>query len=154
VSATQGTAALAWRLRRATGGDAAELARLSAELGYAVGSDEIARRLSALDAESELILVAERVPGQLGAWLHAAQRLSLEAGARVEIMGLVVDASCRRQHLGAALVADAELWARARNAPLLVVRSNIVRNESHAFYPALGFARGKTQHVYSKRLDQ
>jgi GNAT superfamily N-acetyltransferase len=161
----------AWILRRATAADAAELARLSCELGYAASSAEIAQRLAALDRGTELVVVAAPAAGgplarasapgasdaaaaapRLGAWLHAAERVSLESGLRVEIAGLVVAADCRRQRLGAALVAEAERWARERRATLVVVRSNVTRNESHEFYPALGYARGKTQHVYTKAL--
>ena len=32
------------------------------------------------------------------------------------------------------------------------LRSNVARPEAHAFYPALGFERSKTQHVYRKAL--
>ena len=34
----------------------------------------------------------------------------------------------------------------------VLFRSNIVRTESHAFYPGLGYALIKTQHVYRKAL--
>jgi hypothetical protein len=37
-------------------------------------------------------------------------------------------------------------------APVLVVRSNTTRRESHVFYPALGFSVSKTQRVYRKLL--
>jgi predicted N-acetyltransferase YhbS len=59
----------------------------------------------------------------------------------------------RRRALGGALVRAAEQWARECGAERVMVRSNAVRAESHAFYPALGFALVKTQHVYRKTLD-
>lgn len=63
----------------------------------------------------------------------------------------MVDAGARRSGVGRALVAVAEQWTRERGLDTLFLRSNIVRPEAHAFYPGLGFARTKTQHVYSKR---
>jgi hypothetical protein len=34
----------------------------------------------------------------------------------------------------------------------IVVRSNVLRPESHGFYESLGYIRTKSQHVYSKCL--
>ena len=34
----------------------------------------------------------------------------------------------------------------------LFLRSSVDRTEAHMFYPALGFERSKTQHVYRKSL--
>ncbi len=50
------------------------------------------------------------------------------------------------------LVVEAERWATTLDASAVVVRSNVAREESHHFYPALGYARTKTQHVYMKHL--
>ena len=44
-------------------------------------------------------------------------------------------------------VAAAERWAANLPAEFIVVRSNIQRAGSHLFYPALGYAAVKTQHV-------
>ena len=77
---------------------------------------------------------------------------AVEAGDEAEVVGLVVDADARRTGTGRKLIAAAEDWARARGLRELFLRSNIVRPEAHAFYPALGFERSKTQHVYRKAL--
>lgn len=140
-------------MRGATAEDAAEIARLTGELGYEASAAGILQRLhSLLPDDSQLIVVVGEMPGRLRAWMHAGERLTLESGLRTEIIGLVVDATCRRRKLGATLVAEAERWARQRGAPALSVRSNATRVESHEFYPALGFARSKTQHLYWKVL--
>ena len=73
-------------------------------------------------------------------------------GDKAEVVGLVVDADARRAGAGRRLVAAAEDWARAQGMGELFLRSNVVRPEAHAFYPALGFERSKTQHVYRKAL--
>src|SRR6185437_17034136 len=83
-------------------------------------------------------------PGALGGWMHVARRATLESGEFAEILGLVVDTAARRGGVGRALVADAERWARVHRLARLVVRSNVLRDESHSFYPALGLPRNKS----------
>jgi GNAT superfamily N-acetyltransferase len=90
--------------------------------------------------------------GTLLGWVHAEQRLNLESGERGELVGLVVGGVARRAGVGRALVHAAERWAAARNLAAIVVRSNVVRPESHAFYRRLGYEPTKTQQVYRKAL--
>ena len=90
------------------------------------------------------------IDGAIVGWLHAHAYVALEAGAQVEIMGLAVAASHRRSGAGRALVAAAERWAADRDAEVVVVHSNVRREESHRFYLALGFTHAKTQAVYQK----
>jgi GNAT superfamily N-acetyltransferase len=139
-------------IRRAQLGDAAEMARLSAQLGYPLEPAEMARRLANLLAnERHYIALAAR--GELVlAWMHVEHRSTLEGGERAELMGLVVDVRARRHGLGRELVVVAERWAESRGLPSVTVRSNAARELSHPFYLALGYTRDKTQHVYSKRL--
>jgi GNAT superfamily N-acetyltransferase len=96
--------------------------------------------------------VCEVESGRLAGFIGLERRLTIEAGDQAEVVGLVVDADARRGGAGRALIAAAEDWARARGLRELFLRSNVVRPEAHAFYPALGFERSKTQHVYRKRL--
>jgi diamine N-acetyltransferase len=141
------------RLRRAAIGDAAEIARLSGQLGYASHPAEIGDRVGRLlTREGQLVLVAPAPDGRLLGWIAAERRLLLESGERAEIVGLVVDGAARRRGIGAALVAAAERWAAAQGQRTVFVRSNVVRAESHPFYESLGYARRKTQHAYAKVL--
>lgn len=139
-------------LRPARFEDAAEIARLSTELGYPAGADEMAPRLRTVLADPDRhVIVASAQSGLLG-WIGLERRLSLEGGEQAEIVGLVVDARARRTGLGAALTAAAEDWARELGYRHLAVRSNAARVESHPFYEKHGYVRRKTQHVYSKPL--
>ena len=140
-------------IRAANIGDAADIARLSAQLGYPADVDVFADRLERLlPLRTHALLVCEGDDGRLAGFIGLEQRLTVEAGDEAEVVGLVVDADARRTGTGRKLIAAAEDWARARGLRELFLRSNIVRPEAHAFYPALGFERSKTQHVYRKAL--
>lgn len=141
------------RLRLALPSDAAEISRLSTELGYPASASEISIRLALLRERPEhyVFVVGEENARLLG-WLAVEKRLLLESGAKVEIVGLVVDREARRLGVGKALVAAAEEWARDQGMEKIFVRSNVVRPDSHPFYESLGYRRAKTQHFYLKEL--
>ena len=139
-------------LRPARIEDAAEIARLSTELGYPASAAGMTPRLrSVLDDPKHHVVVAAAGDGLLG-WIGLERRLSLEGGERAEIVGLVVDARSRRAGVGAALTQRAERWAHELGYDQLVVRSNAARIESHPFYEKHGYVRRKTSHVYFKQL--
>jgi GNAT superfamily N-acetyltransferase len=143
---------VAAQIRRARSADAAELARLSAELGYRVSADEMSSRLAALlgdDRHHVAVAGAERA---LLGWIHIERRTSLERGDRAEIIGLVVDGRVRRGGWGRKLVLEGERWAKTHGLGVIAVRSNVARAGAHPFYESLGYSRGKTQHVYEKAL--
>lgn len=140
-------------IRRAEARDAAGIARLCAELGYAAEAAEVKDRLGALvHLKTDFVAVAEGDNGLLIGWIQGHLSHALESGYRAEITGLVVSGSSRRSGVGKKLVAAVEEWARRERAPAIVVRSNVVRAESHAFYPALGYTETKQQRVYRKQL--
>lgn len=142
-------------VRSARVSDALEIARLSAALGYPVEPDDITLRLDMLLVDpAHLVLVAEATAGTgLLGWLAGERRVSLESGLRFEIVGLIVDGSVRRAGVGRALVRAFERWASGQGGGSLVVRSNVLRSESHAFYESLGYGLKKRQHVYTKSLS-
>lgn len=142
-------------LRRARIGDAAELARLSAQLGYPQATDALERRLRRLLISADHpVLVATDDDATLLGFIAIEHRLMLETGDRVEIVGLVVDDAARRRGIGKQLVDAALDWARDIGVAEVIVRSNIARDESHPFYERAGFERIKTQHVYRRRVDR
>lgn len=133
--------------------DAAEIARLSAQLGYVADAAVFEDRLQRLlPLSTHGLLACEGANGRLVGFIGVEQRLTIESGDRVEIVALVVDAEARRNGIGRRLVAAAEDWARVRGIDCVFLRSNIARPESHVFYPALDYEQSKTQHVYLKRL--
>lgn len=86
--------------------------------------------------------------GDVAGWIQVHTYESLETGFRTEIVGLVVGATFRRRGIGRMLVEDAIEWSKAQGTLVVVVRSNVIRKESHQFYPSVGFEVAKTQAVY------
>ena len=141
-------------LRTAAAADAAELARLSAQLGYPCDAATMRQRLERLAARADhaVFVASTGERASLAGWVHVGVGLWLESGECAEILGLVVDPAARRGGVGRRLAAAAERWSCAAGFERIVVRSNAVRPEAHAFYPSLGYALEKTQRVYGKAL--
>ena len=145
----------AWHLRRARLEDAAEIARLLTELGYPIDAGTILPRLQSLLVHPDhLVTVAAGPNDQLSGVVMAEHRVLLLYGPQVEIMGLSVGSDVRRMGVGRALVKAVEAWARQLGSSKIVVRSNVVRSESHPFYEKIGYKRRKTQHVYDRSADK
>ena len=142
------------RVRSMVESDAGAVAALSGQLGYPAVAEPIASRFRVLAVDPDsAILVAEMRDRALAGWVHVCGRRSLETDPLAEIAGLVVDAAHRRRGIGRRLVDAAEDWARSRGYSRLRVRSNVARDVAHDFYPGLGFARVKSQHVYERAVD-
>jgi GNAT superfamily N-acetyltransferase len=86
------------------------------------------------------------------AWGHVVGSSRIETGLLAELVALVVDEGHRGRGVGAALVDAAADWAANQGYPTLRVRSNIVRERTHAFYERRGFTHSKTQHVFVLQL--
>jgi GNAT superfamily N-acetyltransferase len=132
--------------------DAAEIATLTNELGYAADAAAISRRLQGILGKPNDLVTVVACDGEIAGWLQAHAAVVVETGFRVEIVGLIVGARFRRRGIGRALVEHAEQWAAGIGAEVIVVRSNTKRVESHRFYPALGYGLSKTQTVFRKNF--
>jgi GNAT superfamily N-acetyltransferase len=140
-------------LRSATIKDAPKIAELSGQLGYPAESPEIASRLGELGMDgSHHIAVAQSENGEVLGWVHVMTITHLESGRFAEIVGLVVDAPHRGKGIGEALVRNAETWAASRDCSIIVVRSNVLRTETHRFYEGLGYTVAKQQKVFKKLM--
>jgi GNAT superfamily N-acetyltransferase len=139
------------QLRPATISDAPAIASLAGELGYPCDADAMRARLAALlESRDDAVIVAVSGVAVVG-WAHvAAVRPVVDEYA--ELRGLIVAESLRSRGFGAALVRAAEEWARSRGFTRLRVRSNIVRERTHAFYTRRGYATTKSQKVFDKTL--
>ncbi|MEP6939037.1 MAG: GNAT family N-acetyltransferase [Rudaea sp.] len=139
-------------IRTAQAGDAAALAGLSAQLGYAIDEIEIGARLARVRARRMGEVFVSEVDGRVVGWTHVVPRLQLEDPPHAELAGLVVADGARSAGVGAALLAAAENWARAKGFALMRVRSNVVRERAHRFYERAGYCRVKQQTVFHKSI--
>lgn len=140
------------KIRAASRSDGAAVASLAGELGYPACAAEISERLAVLASSPDDAVFVAILGLTPVAWIHVAIVTLLESPRHAEIRGLVVTASLRARGLGAQLVARAEEWARERGAPRMRVRSNAVRERTHAFYERLGYSVTKSQKVFDKPL--
>ena len=140
-------------IRQAVESDAAELARLTSQLGYPVAEAAIRVRTARIFGTADhRLLVAEAPGGELAGWIHGFLCQLLESDFRVEIGGLIVDERWRRSGVGRRLVQAIEDWAVESRASELSVRCREERTESHRFYECLSFRHTKTQRVFRKHI--
>lgn len=137
-------------IRAATPADVPRLADLTTQLGYPSSPEEVEARLRDLASRPENAVLVAEVDGEAVGWIHVSALYSLEMDPCAQIQGLVVDASCRSGGIGAALVEAAAEWAAGYGFRTLRVRSNSIRERTHAFYERLGFARTKSQVVFAR----
>jgi GNAT superfamily N-acetyltransferase len=139
-------------IRTARANDVAALADLTTQLGYPTHAAELAERLALLAGEDHTVLVASGEDDRPLGWIHVAVEVGLERGRVAVIRGLVVDERHRHDGIGAALLEDAERWARERRVTQMIVRSRIARTRAHRFYEREGYVLEKTSHIFAKDL--
>jgi GNAT superfamily N-acetyltransferase len=144
-------------IRTALAEDYPQMAELSRQLGYESTADDVAARMAAMRESTEhAVFVAElvggQIGGQIGGWIGAFVLRSVEAEARAEVSGLVVDARVRSKGVGQRLLERAEKWAREKKCGTIGLRTNVVRERAHIFYERQGYRHTKTQRSYRKEL--
>lgn len=142
---------LGGEIREARPADYARMAELAGQLGYPSSAEDVARRLGSFEARGERVAFVAQLPdGEIGGWIGAFVYRSVEADARVEISGLVVDERYRSRSVGRALLERAEMWAREKGYSATSLRSNVIRERAHAFYERQGYKHTKTQKSFRK----
>jgi len=140
-------------VRPAETADAAAIARLCGQLGYPSSATDVERRLAqALHGSDAAVFVADSAGDGVVGWVHARALHLLTRDACAEIGGLVVEEGQRGRGIGGRLMAAAEDWARQQGLGTLRLRSNVIRDEAHAFYRARGFTDSKTSLLFTKTL--
>src|SRR5688572_25437553 len=124
--------------------DLPAITRLSAQLGYPVGEDELGERLEALKRHPGQQLLLWEEDDEVVGWAHVSECLGINHPPRAEITAMVVDEKWRSRGVGGKLVNAVEAWAKARGLSQLRVRSQEKRSRAHAFYLNQGFEHVKT----------
>lgn len=141
-------------IRPAHPADSSTLAELTTQLGYPTQTHETEERLRDFATQPENAVLVAEADGTVIGWIHVAGSHSLEMEPCAVILGLVIDESRRSQGTGAALVDAAIDWAARHGFRTIRVRSNVVRERTHAFYERLGFARTKSQVTFVRPVDR
>jgi predicted N-acetyltransferase YhbS len=140
-------------VRRAVAADAAAIASLYAELGYALSPGDVSGRMAGpAGGGRSAVLVAEQNGAIVGlATLHMVPVLH-EPGDWCRLTSVVVHPSARRGGVARALVAEAESRARAAGCARIEVTSALHRDGAHDFYRAQGY--GRVSEHFLKRLAE
>jgi GNAT superfamily N-acetyltransferase len=129
------------------------LATLSGQLGYPIGTDELAERLRAVGANDQAaVLVAADADDQPLGWIHVEVRRTLVAPLSAQVMGLVVDDAVRSGGIGRDLLRAAEAWAASRGCRRMLEGTRVTRQRAHRFYEREGYTVQKTSYIFEKSL--
>ena len=145
-------AEFAVEIREAQPQDYARIAELAGQLSYPSSPNEIAGRLAGMKRSNENAVFVALLGGELVGWLAVFVYRVVEANARAEISGFVVDERYRSQQIGLHLLGRAEGWAREKGCRAIGLRSNVIRDRAHAFYERHGYKHTKTQKSFCKDL--
>ncbi len=140
-------------IRVASHSDAADVARLTGQLGYDLTERDAADRLTRILARDDQCFFVAEIGGRAVGWVHVLLVEYVEAEAFALIGGLVVDGAHRRTGVGRTLMQRAENWAKERGCSMVRLSSTITRTAAHRFYESLGYSKIKTQHSFIKPLD-
>lgn len=132
--------------------DAAAIAELCDQLGYASTAVQVTRRLEQMAGFPFHALFVAETGGIILGWVHVHAYPLPESDFRAELGGLVVAERQRGSGIGKALLAAAEEWACGSGCRELWLRSNVIRTEAHQFYLRRGYEIVKSQYTFRKRL--
>lgn len=123
------------RVRPAVDGDAAAIARLATQLGYASDAVQVTARIALLKDHPDIrALVAEqdgRVVGLMSLMVFPAFHRD---GLHGYITAMVVDETVRGGGIGTALLKAGEVWFAERGVKRVNLTTALHRDDAHAFY--------------------
>jgi GNAT superfamily N-acetyltransferase len=141
-------------IRIATVNDADRMAHLCTQLGYPTDAEDMRKRIAETQQQHHIVFVADSADQPVVGWIHAHVCHLIISSPLVVIFGLVVDDPFRRDGIGKLLMQSVENWGQEQGCHKILVRSNILRSESHLFYEKIGYENIKQSIVYQKTLTQ
>jgi predicted N-acetyltransferase YhbS len=133
--------------------DAKEVSQLSNQLGYPTGVEKTIGAIKRINADKYQIIFVAELDGTVVGWIQLQKKILLISEPFTEIVGLVVDEKHRGKSIGRSLVQESIRWTKHEHIFKIRVKSNIIRDESHEFYKAIGFREVKTQKVYDRMIE-
>jgi GNAT superfamily N-acetyltransferase len=126
--------------------------RMLGEAGVKITLQELRARLEALGKEDRLLLALDG--DQVAGYAHLRVMRDLVDGESAEVVTLLVAKQYRRTGVGRRLVAAAETWALESGRARLVLRTDVVRTDAHAFYTAMGYEKSATTLEFVRDLEK
>jgi GNAT superfamily N-acetyltransferase len=125
----------------ATPADADAIAELMDVLGYPTSAAEVRDRLSRMNTDSIVVLVAD-IDGRAAGVVTGHVVYSIHSTPGVAwLTTLAVSERHQRQGIGASLTRALEEWARNKGAIRVSLTSGLQRAGAHSFYEGLGYER-------------
>lgn len=135
-------------LRFAQRSESEQLYDLLTQMGYKPDRETLPYTMAQLSESGADYILAAYDGDRMVGWIHAVIMNRVTSGRYVEVVSLIIDHEYRRQGIGARLIKQASNWAASNNLPKVRVRCNMVREQAHEFYRALGFIINKEQRVF------
>ena len=135
-------------MRAAAAGDAGDVARLLAILGYPCSDAEAAERIDVIARDPRQHLLLAECGAQACGLIGLYTLYSLAHGAELaRITALVVAPEHHGGGIGRLLLREVELLSRRRGVRRIEVTSNAQRSGAHAFYRRCGYADGSLRFI-------
>lgn len=132
--------------------DAAAVAALLPDLGYAATAAQVRQRLLRLQAWPDQYVALACTDADVVGLVHAQGVRLLVSEGYAEVQALVVAQAMQGQGMGAQLLRHAEAWAQAAGYTRVRLRSGVQREAAHAFYRAQGYAQAKASLAFERAL--
>lgn len=139
-------------IRKAVADDYNAIADISRnDLGYDCSDEMVKARLKNIDDSREIVFSACINDSVVG-FIHAEKYEPLYFEPMVNLLGLAVSVTYRKNGVGRLLLAECEKWAEFGGAKYIRVNSGASRVEAHSFYRNLGYDNEKIQIRFLKGL--
>ena len=140
-------------ITNATLADATSLTSIiSYSLDYTVSIEVVSQRIEKILQRDDHLLLVAKIDDQVVGFCHGYLRLLTEVVEAIEIGGLAVTEEHRGKGVAKQLVTAIEDWAKTMGCSQVVLASNIIRTNAHAFYEHLGYKKIKQQFAFEKNL--
>ncbi len=134
--------------------DAAAIAELSGQLGYATSAAEMEQRMrEILPLRKGHAALVACLGDEVVGWIEAEVLHHLQSPPHSLITGLIVKDGVRSLGVGSRLCAEIEGWSRREGVGVIRVTSRMTRERAHRFYLREGYNQTKTSAVFEKSLS-
>ena len=124
------------------------------ELGYPdLDENETLKRLESFRKNNDVATFVAVLDGTVAGFIGVGKVVSYEMdGDNAQILALAVSENARRMGVGTALVKCIEGWSFAHGMKSIIVNTNEIRHDAHAFYENCGYRKYKVSYRFVKNL--